>query len=336
MMWTLLAIFIVGVILVLFARGQLGSTANTLSTLQKWRTRLGSIASREWWTKQQWATLAIATAIQVFLLSDFFFPDDKSHVTTVLWVALGVYGLCSLLIFGTWKDNGYRKFLAFSLFCTVVGIVFTHADLIRYKTPVEKSVETALKLQFKHELEPILDEAETLKKSAEERRLTEEEIGRLKELREQERKIRNKYELQVPQEFVSTTVKALMETHVKVEDRPTPTPRTVSLDWCNEKMRLAADGEIVECKFSLNPGEETGPLVGFYGDWAFCFNKSSAGYHEVSCTTTRGERFNGVPNESNVCTTDMRLKTRNPRHYNFVLHKNVIDGSQLCNNRPIT
>lgn len=121
---------------------------------------------------------------------------------------------------------------------------------------------------------------------------------------------------------------------------PAPVVRTISLDWCNERIRSAKDGEEVECKFGLSPGEEAGPLVVTRGDWAFCFNERDIGYHEVFCTTTRGKNFRGLPDASNVCVADLRIRTYNSRLYNFVVHKGVLSGLEhpgkiLCAGRPI-
>ena len=116
-----------------------------------------------------------------------------------------------------------------------------------------------------------------------------------------------------------------------------PIARRISLDWCNERLRAALDGEWVECKFGLNPGEEAGPLIVVKGDAEVCFDETEHGFHELFCITTRGERFRGIPDESHVCVADLRLRTYNPRRYNYVVHKGVLTGKpiSLCEGRPI-
>ncbi len=286
MIWVLVAVFVIGTVLSLVAKqghstpvnqGRLSPTlaANTQLVPQRWSTWLSWSTIKAWWSRQQFATLTIATAIQVFLLSNFFFPSGKDNIAVAFLVGLGVFGFCSLRIPGTWVNNGYRRFLEFALFCTVVGTVFVHVDLIWYKAPVAKNVEETLKLQFEHELKPLLDGVETLKKIAGERALTKEEVDKLKELREEEGKLRKNYELQVPQDWVARTledvslfgpaISTLNDTRIgsgapAIDTTPTPE------EWA----KIARDtphGEDIEYRFMVDSECEVGPFrVADYGE----------------------------------------------------------------------
>lgn len=116
-------------------------------------------------------------------------------------------------------------------------------------------------------------------------------------------------------------------------------PRTISLDWCNDRVRRAMErgdpGEV--CPFDLAPGEEAGSLeIPTNGWWDLCSRPSGVGSHWVSCLKADMTRFEGHwRGEGVVCSGDLRLRTTVPRRYNFVVRFGAGISSSVCGTHKI-
>lgn len=149
----------------------------------------------------QWPILTLATAVLLLVFKDFFFPEGKGVLAPIFWAGIIVIALCSVMLFGSWEDNQYRRLLSLLLFGSLVWFVLRHTNLI-YESPTEQKVAQALSLQLNRELEPVEKRAEELRLKAETEGLTSAEIAELKGLPDQETLKRGQFPDTIPRDKV--------------------------------------------------------------------------------------------------------------------------------------
>lgn len=191
-------------------RGMNAQSAQTTATDFQWKewVKLGDLWA--YFTPRtggpQWPILMLATAVLLLVFKDFFFPEGKGVLVPIFWVGIIVVALCSVMLFGSWEDNRYRRLLSLLLFGALVWFVLRHTNLI-YESPTERKVAQALSLQLNRELKPVEERAEFLRKKAETEGLTPEEIAELKQLPRQENIKKRHFPAEVPEDVVQRLYK---------------------------------------------------------------------------------------------------------------------------------